>query len=260
MNVYLKELHLQLVLFESGEKWIFQETIVSMALVGAILGSACGGWINDKYGRKKATLAADVVFAAGALVMAAAPDPYILIVGRFLVGLGVGVASVTAPVYIAEASPSEIRGGLVSTNVLMITGGQFLSYLINLAFTEVRLMLLFSLLLHCRIFQMDLNRGVYVRASFYSLIYIHVYILKSTGKLRYTVSSFQSIFELAGPWNMALDAWSFSCPSYYSVWPHALFTGVSSMAFYEGIIIFKIGMKFLFSFLFLQVICVMPFL
>ncbi|XP_057958102.1 inositol transporter 1 isoform X2 [Malania oleifera] len=108
-----------------------------MALVGAIIGAAVGGWINDAYGRKSATLIADVVFAAGAIVMAAAPDPYVLILGRFLVGLGVGVASVTAPVYIAEAAPSEIRGGLVSTNVLMITGGQFLSYLINLAFTEV---------------------------------------------------------------------------------------------------------------------------
>ncbi|XP_022158385.1 inositol transporter 1 [Momordica charantia] len=114
-----------------------QETIVSMALLGAIFGAAAGGWINDVYGRKKATLLSDVVFALGAIVMAVAPDPYILIVGRFLVGLGVGVASVTAPVYIAEASPSEIRGGLVSTNVLMITGGQFLSYLINLAFTQV---------------------------------------------------------------------------------------------------------------------------
>nr|XP_008372074.2 inositol transporter 1 [Malus domestica] len=113
-----------------------QETIVSMALVGAIIGAAAGGWINS-YGRKKATLLADVVFAIGAVVMAAAPDPYVLILGRLLVGLGVGVASVTAPVYIAEASPSEIRGGLVSTNVLMITGGQFLSYLVNLGFTEV---------------------------------------------------------------------------------------------------------------------------
>ncbi|PHU19707.1 hypothetical protein BC332_10858 [Capsicum chinense] len=63
------------------------------------------------------------------------PDPYILILGRLLVGLGVGVASVTAPVYIAEASPSETRRGLVSSNVLMITGAQFLSYLVNLAFT-----------------------------------------------------------------------------------------------------------------------------
>ncbi|KAG2309555.1 hypothetical protein Bca52824_029303 [Brassica carinata] len=104
-----------------------QETIVSMALVGAMLGAAAGGWINDYYGRKRPP----------SIVMAAAPDPYVLIAGRFLVGLGVGVASVTAPVYIAEASPSEVRGGLVSTNVLMITGGQFLSYLINSAFTQV---------------------------------------------------------------------------------------------------------------------------
>ncbi|EOY07025.1 Inositol transporter 1 isoform 2 [Theobroma cacao] len=116
----------------------YRETIVSMALVGAMIGAASGGWINDAYGRKKATLLADVVFTAGAIVMAVAPDPYILIMGRFLVGLGVGTASVTAPVYIAEASPSEIRGELVSTNVLMITGGQFLSYLVNLAFTQVQ--------------------------------------------------------------------------------------------------------------------------
>ncbi|XP_024444641.1 inositol transporter 1 isoform X2 [Populus trichocarpa] len=90
-----------------------QETIVSMALVGAIIGAAGGGWINDAYGRKKATLLADVVFAAGSIVMAAAPNPYVLILGRLFVGLGVGIASVTAPVYIAEASPSEVRGGLV---------------------------------------------------------------------------------------------------------------------------------------------------
>ncbi|KAJ6733872.1 INOSITOL TRANSPORTER 1 [Salix koriyanagi] len=122
---------------EVNQSSFLQETIVSMALVGAIIGAAAGGWINDAYGRKKATLLADVVFAAGAVVMAAAPNPYVLILGRLFVGLGVGIASVTAPVYIAEASPSEVRGGLVSTNVLMITGGQFLSYLVNLAFTEV---------------------------------------------------------------------------------------------------------------------------
>ncbi|XP_044498326.1 inositol transporter 1-like [Mangifera indica] len=120
-----------------NQSTFLQETIVSMALVGAMIGAASGGLMNDAYGRKKATLLADVVFTIGAIVMAAAPDPYVLILGRLLVGLGVGVASATAPVYIAEASPSEVRGGLVSTNVLMITGGQLLSYLINLAFTEV---------------------------------------------------------------------------------------------------------------------------
>jgi len=119
------------------DNYFLQETIVSMALVGAMLGAAGGGWINDAYGRKKSTLLADLMFALGSIVMCAAGGPYILILGRLLVGLGVGVASVTAPVYIAEAAPSEIRGGLVSTNVLMITGGQFLSYLINLGFTEL---------------------------------------------------------------------------------------------------------------------------
>ncbi|KAH1192283.1 hypothetical protein GLYMA_20G246300v4 [Glycine max] len=116
---------------------LLQETIVSMAIAGAIVGAAGGGWMNDAYGRKKATLIADVIFIMGAIGMAAAPDPYLLILGRFLVGMGVGVASVTSPVYIAEASPSEIRGSLVSTNVLMITAGQFLSYIVNLAFTRV---------------------------------------------------------------------------------------------------------------------------
>lgn len=120
-----------------AENNVLQETIVSMAIAGAIIGAAGGGWVNDAYGRKKATLLADIIFAIGSVVMCAAPDPYVLIFGRLLVGFGIGIASVTAPVYIAEASPSEIRGGLVGMNVLMITGGQFLSYLVNLAFTEV---------------------------------------------------------------------------------------------------------------------------
>lgn len=119
------------------ESNFLQETIVSMAIAGAIIGSAAGGWVNDAYGRKNATLIADVIFICGSIAMAAAPDPYVLILGRLLVGFGVGIASVTAPVYIAEASPSEIRGSLVSTNSLMITGGQLLSYIVNLAFTRV---------------------------------------------------------------------------------------------------------------------------
>jgi SP family myo-inositol transporter-like MFS transporter 13 len=117
-----------------------------MAVAGAILGAALGGGsINDHYGRKKATIIADAIFILGAIVMSAAPDPYILILGRVFVGLAVGIASVTAPVYIAELSPSEIRGSLVATNVLMITAGQFISYLVNLAFTQARYLHSFSL-------------------------------------------------------------------------------------------------------------------
>ncbi|KAL9666424.1 hypothetical protein QQ045_000755 [Rhodiola kirilowii] len=123
--------------FEQVDKktWL-QETIVSMAVAGAIFGAAIGGWMNDKFGRRKSILGADIVFFLGAIVMAAAPAPWVIIIGRILVGLGVGMASMTSPLYISEASPARIRGALVSTNGLLITGGQFLSYLINLAFTK----------------------------------------------------------------------------------------------------------------------------
>ncbi|XP_065853851.1 inositol transporter 4-like [Euphorbia lathyris] len=113
-----------------------QELIVSMTVGGAIIGAAFGGVGNDKFGRKKTILAADVVFFVGAIVMALAPTYSVIILGRFLVGLGVGMASMTAPLYISEVSPARIRGALVSTNGLLITGGQFLAYLINLAFVK----------------------------------------------------------------------------------------------------------------------------
>ncbi|TYI23694.1 hypothetical protein ES332_A06G182400v1 [Gossypium tomentosum] len=123
--------------FQQVEKktWL-QEVIVSMAVAGAIFGAAFGGWINDRFGRKLSILVADILFFVGAIVMALAPAPWMIIIGRIFVGLGVGMASMTAPLYISEASPARIRGALVSTNGLLITGGQFLSYLINLAFTH----------------------------------------------------------------------------------------------------------------------------
>ncbi|KAG9131469.1 hypothetical protein Leryth_015303 [Lithospermum erythrorhizon] len=124
--------------FEIVEKttWL-KELIVSMAVAGAIIGAAIGGWMNDKYGRRISLLAADVLFFIGAIVMAIAPEPWVIVLGRVFVGLGVGMASMTGPLYISEASPHRIRGALVSMNGLLITGGQFLSYCINLAFTRV---------------------------------------------------------------------------------------------------------------------------
>ncbi|XP_052179430.1 probable inositol transporter 2 [Diospyros lotus] len=125
--------------FKSVDKeTVLQESIVSMAVAGAIIGAAIGGWLNDRYGRRTAILIADFLFFIGAVIMASAPNPALLILGRVFVGLGVGMASMTSPLYISEASPAKIRGALVSTNGFLITGGQFLSYLINLAFTKAR--------------------------------------------------------------------------------------------------------------------------
>ncbi|XP_078148120.1 putative inositol transporter 2 [Carex rostrata] len=123
--------------FKQVEKsTVLQETIVSMAVAGAIIGAALGGWLNDRLGRRPSILIADILFFVGAIIMAIAPLPWVIIIGRIFVGFGVGMASMTAPLFISEASPARIRGALVSMNGLLITGGQFLSYLINLAFTK----------------------------------------------------------------------------------------------------------------------------
>ncbi|KAH7447976.1 hypothetical protein KP509_01G130400 [Ceratopteris richardii] len=116
---------------------VLQETIVSMAVAGAMVGAALGGVCSDRFGRKKAIIGADVLFLVGAVVMAAAVAPWMLIIGRVLVGIGVGIASIASPLYIAEASPSKYRGALVSFNVFFITGGQFLSYAVNAGLTQV---------------------------------------------------------------------------------------------------------------------------
>lgn len=120
-----------------------------MAIAGAIIGAAIGGWLNDKFGRKFAIMMADFLFFIGAVIMAAAPNSAVLIVGRIFVGIGVGMASFTSPLYISEASPTNIRGALVSTNGFLITGGAFLSYIINYAFTKVIHLILFFQLYPC---------------------------------------------------------------------------------------------------------------
>ncbi|KAJ0801747.1 putative chromatin remodeler Bromodomain family [Helianthus annuus] len=92
--------------FEAVDQSKFlQETILSMALLDAMIRAVAGGWLNGVQGRKSATLIADVIFALGSIVMAAAPEPYMLIFDGLLVGLGVGIASVTALMYIGEFKP-----------------------------------------------------------------------------------------------------------------------------------------------------------
>jgi SP family myo-inositol transporter-like MFS transporter 13 len=123
---------------ESPSKLAFaQESIVSAAIVAAAAGSAAGGWVGDAAGRRTALLIADVLFAVGSACMAAAAGVPALLVGRALVGLGVGLASVNAPVYIAECAPPRVRATLVTLNVVAITSGQFLAYASNYAFSFV---------------------------------------------------------------------------------------------------------------------------
>lgn len=110
----------------------FQEGLITFTLlIGAAVGAFFGGRLSDRLGRKRNILIIAVLFFIGAGGCVIAPTYETLLVFRFILGLAVGGASVTVPVYLAEVAPFEKRGSLVSRNELMIVGGQFLAFGIN---------------------------------------------------------------------------------------------------------------------------------
>ena len=107
------------------------EVITSWVTLGAMGGALVAGALADRLGRRVTILLASVLFTLGALVEAFAPGSYVLVLGRLLVGFGVGVASVAAPLYAAEMAPARLRGRFVSLYQLAITVGIFVAYLVD---------------------------------------------------------------------------------------------------------------------------------
>ncbi len=111
---------------------VAQEGLVSSSLLlGAALGGLLGGRMSDRRGRRATLLALAVVFFVGALGCGLAPGTEVLIGFRFVLGLAVGGASVTVPVYLAEMSPVARRGRMVTQNELMIVSGQLAAFCVN---------------------------------------------------------------------------------------------------------------------------------
>ncbi|GAA6016308.1 hypothetical protein JCM10207_000464 [Rhodosporidiobolus poonsookiae] len=108
--------------------------LVTSALLGALVGSIAASRLADWKGRKPVIVGAAVLFAIGALEQAAAQVYKEVIFGRILVGLGVGLASMTLPVYLGEISPPTYRGRIVASLVVLITGGQVLAYAVDAVF------------------------------------------------------------------------------------------------------------------------------
>ncbi|MGW1780867.1 sugar porter family MFS transporter [Streptomyces sp. NPDC002143] len=111
--------------------------VTSSLLLGAALGAITGGRMSDARGRRRTILTLAVVFFIGALGCTLAPNTAVMIVARFVLGLAVGGASVTVPVYLAEVSPAERRGALVTRNELMIVSGQLLAFTSNAIIARV---------------------------------------------------------------------------------------------------------------------------
>ncbi|OGT53723.1 MAG: MFS transporter [Gammaproteobacteria bacterium RIFCSPHIGHO2_12_FULL_41_15] len=109
---------------------------VSAVLFGALIGSLMGGRVADYIGRRKLLIITAIVFLVGTIGSAWADNVWMLVLGRIVVGLAIGIASFVAPLYISEIAPPRFRGMLVSLNQLAITIGIVVSYLVNIYFAK----------------------------------------------------------------------------------------------------------------------------
>jgi sugar porter (SP) family MFS transporter len=100
-------------------------------LIGCAAGVLIVGAISDRFGRKKALVLAAALFLLSALGTALAQGVWTFILFRFLGGIGIGIASMSSPMYIAEIAPAHLRGRLVSVNQIAIVSGIVLVYFIN---------------------------------------------------------------------------------------------------------------------------------
>jgi len=111
--------------------------VTSSLLFGAAFGALASGHFAAAVGRRKIILVLAIIFAAGALGTALAPAVEWMIFFRLILGVAVGGASATVPVYIAEMAPANKRGQLVTMQELMIVSGQMLAYISNAGFNAV---------------------------------------------------------------------------------------------------------------------------
>lgn len=112
-----------------------EEVFVGILSIISLLGSLAGGRTSDAIGRRWTMAFAAIVFQSGAAIMAVATNFQVLMVGRFLAGIGLGFGIMIAPVYIAEISPTVARGTFTSFPEIFINLGILLGYVSNYAFS-----------------------------------------------------------------------------------------------------------------------------
>ena len=111
------------------------EWIVSSMMLGAAIGALGAGWMSAALGRKRSLILGGVLFVLGSLLSGLAWSPETLVAARLVLGLAIGIATFTAPLYLAEVAPEYIRGAMISLYQLMITIGILVAFLSDTAFS-----------------------------------------------------------------------------------------------------------------------------
>jgi sugar porter (SP) family MFS transporter len=107
------------------------------ALYGTVLGSLLGSWPADRFGRRPTLLAVGALFLVSALASALAPNVELFIIARFIGGVGIGISTVAAPLYISEIAPPERRGRLAAMFQFNIVLGIVIAFASNAALSGV---------------------------------------------------------------------------------------------------------------------------
>lgn len=110
-----------------------QEVVTSAVLVGSFLGALGAGWYTRRFGGRSANMLAGAIFVVGAFASAASDSAETLTMSRLLVGIGIGITAVAAPLYVAEIAPPDRRGMMITLYQLFITIGIMVSYIVDLA-------------------------------------------------------------------------------------------------------------------------------
>jgi MFS transporter, SP family, arabinose:H+ symporter len=105
--------------------------VMASALYGTVLGSLIGGWPTDRFGRKPTLLFIGILYIVGAVGSALANDPVVFIAARIIGGLGIGISTVAAPLYISEIAPPKYRGRLAGMFQFNIVFGILMAFLSN---------------------------------------------------------------------------------------------------------------------------------
>jgi SP family galactose:H+ symporter-like MFS transporter len=108
-----------------------EEVVVSVVLIGSMLGAVVGGTLADRAGRRATLVWGGVLFIVGSALAPLSPNVATLIVARTLLGIAIGFTSVTAPVYVSELAPPQSRGMLIGLYQFALTGGIALADLVG---------------------------------------------------------------------------------------------------------------------------------